>query len=187
MADLPLEVVARARSGDRGAAAEVLRQLHPCSPGSSASSSAFTHARRTPCRTRCWPCSKGCPRFAAGARLETWATAIALRIGRRMLKREQRDVPGEAPEGIYEVDFEERVELRRLLAALEQLSPRKRDAFVLMELFDFTAQEAGHALGTFANTAASRCRHARAELVALLTNSGGSVHQPSGLKEAHES
>lgn len=56
--------------------------------------------------------------------------------------------------------------LRRTLATL---SPKKRDAFVLMAIFELSAEEAGRALGTFANTAASRFRHARAELEARFT------------------
>jgi RNA polymerase sigma-70 factor (ECF subfamily) len=126
------------------------------------------------------------PSFRGDARIETWATRIALRTAWRMLKRERRAAPVEPPEETYEIDYVRRAELRRLLEALESLSPKKREAFVLMELFDFTAQEAGRALGTFANTAASRCRHARAELSALLTNSGGSLHQPSTMKEVPE-
>jgi DNA-directed RNA polymerase specialized sigma24 family protein len=55
--------------------------------------------------------------------------------------------------------------LQRALAAL---NPKKRSAFVLMEIFDLTAEEAGKALGVPANTAASQCRHARRELQAYL-------------------
>jgi DNA-directed RNA polymerase specialized sigma24 family protein len=51
--------------------------------------------------------------------------------------------------------------LQRALAAL---SPKKRDAFVLMEIFELSQEEAGRVLGVPANTAASQCRHARAEL-----------------------
>ena len=59
--------------------------------------------------------------------------------------------------------------MRRALAALD---PKKREAFVLMGIFELTAAEAGRALGTFANTAASRFRHARAELEAYLARRG---------------
>jgi DNA-directed RNA polymerase specialized sigma24 family protein len=53
-----------------------------------------------------------------------------------------------------------------LQRALADLTPAKRDAFVLMAIFELSAEEAGRALGTFANTAASRYRHAKAELEA---------------------
>jgi DNA-directed RNA polymerase specialized sigma24 family protein len=56
-----------------------------------------------------------------------------------------------------------------LRRALAKLAPKKRDAFVLMAIFELTAAEAGRALGTFANTAASRFRHARAELAAIVS------------------
>jgi DNA-directed RNA polymerase specialized sigma24 family protein len=52
--------------------------------------------------------------------------------------------------------------------ALDKLTEKKRDAFILMSLLELTAEEAGVALGIPANTAASRDRHARAELEALL-------------------
>jgi DNA-directed RNA polymerase specialized sigma24 family protein len=60
-------------------------------------------------------------------------------------------------------------ELRVLQRALSTLTARKRDAFVVMAIFELTADEAGRVLGTFANTAASRFRHARAELEAWFT------------------
>jgi RNA polymerase sigma factor (sigma-70 family) len=118
------------------------------------------------------------PSFAFRARLTTWAMKIAFREGRRHRARERREQPAaELPEATHEPDLESRLDAQRLLGALDQLTEKKRQAFVLMELLELTAEEAGRVLGTFANTAASRCRHAKEELRALLTNLPSSRHQ----------
>lgn len=118
--------------------------------------------------------SRGLGRFRGDtANPRTWALAIATRISYRLRRKEQRyqlvddgtldlEVFDLAPDAAAEL-----VMLRRVLASL---APKKRDAFVLMEIFELSAEEAGEALGTFANTAASRCRHARIELEARLKN-----------------
>ena len=69
-------------------------------------------------------------------------------------------------EGVFDLEPRAAAELAILQRALAVLSPKKRDAFVLMTIFELSAEEAGRVLGTFANTAASRCRHARVELQA---------------------
>lgn len=112
------------------------------------------------------------PGFRGESKRTTWALAIASRIGRRYLRREQRlrATPGElasVPDG-----FEGPArsgELLLLIQCLERLAPKKREAFILMAIFELSASEAGAVLGTFANTAASRFRHARSELHDLLS------------------
>jgi RNA polymerase sigma-70 factor (ECF subfamily) len=101
----------------------------------------------------------------------TWALAIATRIAYRLRRRESRYQlvdDGTVDVGVLDVEPVAAAELTMLRKALATLSPRKRDAFVLMAIFELSAQEAGGVLGTFANTAASRFRHARAELEARL-------------------
>ena len=61
-------------------------------------------------------------------------------------------------------------ELLLLIQCLERLAPKKREAFILMAIFELSAREAADVLGTFANTAASRFRHARSELHDLLSD-----------------
>jgi RNA polymerase sigma-70 factor (ECF subfamily) len=109
---------------------------------------------------------RGLDGFRGDASPRTWALAIATRVAHRLRRRETRYVATEAmPDvGCFDVDQRgaaELVALRRLLATL---APKKRDAFVLIAILELSAEEAGRVLGTFANTAASRYRHARAEL-----------------------
>jgi RNA polymerase sigma-70 factor (ECF subfamily) len=99
----------------------------------------------------------------------TWALAIATRIAHRLRRRESRYQlvdDGTVDVGVLDLAPAAAAELAVLRRALATLGPKKRDAFVLMAIFELSAEEAGRALGTFANTAASRFRHARAELEA---------------------
>lgn len=101
----------------------------------------------------------------------TWALAIATRIAYRLRRRESRYQlvdDGTVDVGVLDIEPVAAAELTVLRKALATLNPKKRDAFVLMAIFELSAQEAGRVLGTFANTAASRFRHARAELEAHL-------------------
>jgi RNA polymerase sigma-70 factor (ECF subfamily) len=114
---------------------------------------------------------RGLAGFRGDASPRTWALAIATRTAYRLRRKEARyvllddDAPGLA---CYDHASGDAAELVLLQRALATLAPKKRDAFVLMAIFELSAQEAGKALGTFANTAASRYRHARAELDAYL-------------------
>lgn len=102
----------------------------------------------------------------------TWALSIATRVAYRLRRREARYQlvdDGVLDVEVFDVASAAAAELVVLRRALATLSPKKRDAFVLMAIFELSAEEAGRALGTFANTAASRYRHARAELEARFT------------------
>lgn len=122
----------------------------------------------------------GLPRFRGEAHPRTWALTIAARTAVRMRRRDRRHEPSEdlADLAVFDTDQRGAAELTMLRRALASLAPKKRDAFVLMALFELTAEEAGRALGTFTNTAGSRYRHARAELEAFLAR-----HDPIGKKE----
>jgi RNA polymerase sigma-70 factor, ECF subfamily len=110
------------------------------------------------------------PRFRGEASLATWALKIATRTAIRYARRERRyrpeldvDVSSVAPD-----DTAAGAELVLLARTLRELHPKKRVAFVLMAILDCSAIEAAEVLGTNANTAASRFRHARAELQHLI-------------------
>ena len=109
---------------------------------------------------------RGLARFRGEANPRTWALAIATRTARRVRRREARYVAVEDAAELAELDVAPAAaaELVVLQRALATLAPKKRDAFVAMAIFELSASEAGKVLGTFANTAASRYRHARAEL-----------------------
>jgi RNA polymerase sigma-70 factor, ECF subfamily len=118
---------------------------------------------------------RGLGSFRGDASPRTWAITIAMRTARRVRRRERRHVAVEEIDpAVFDVDVTAAAELVLLGRALAQLAPKKRDAFVLMSLLELTAEEAGRALGTFANTAASRDRHARSELGAYLRGQGAS-------------
>lgn len=128
---------------------------------------------------------RGLPKFRGEANVKTWAIAIAIRTARRTRQRESRHGltdDGNAEVAIFDTDQAGAAELVLLSRALDILTPKKREAFVLMGILELTAQEAGKALGTFANTAASRFRHACAELEAhlRLTETGGSAARTKG-------
>jgi RNA polymerase sigma-70 factor (ECF subfamily) len=117
--------------------------------------------------------ARGLAGFRGEASPRTWAIAIAMRTARRVRRREARHQPAEMtvePSG-FDVDAAAAAELVLLRKALDRLAPKKRDAFVLIAILELTAAEAARALGTFENTAASRYRHARAELEELLRDS----------------
>ena len=115
---------------------------------------------------------RGLARFRGDiASPRTWALRIATRIAGRLRRKEARYQlveDGTVDVGMFDLAPSAAAELVSLQRLLASLSPGKRDAFVLMAIFELSAEEAGRALGTFANTAASRYRHARAELQARL-------------------
>ena len=117
---------------------------------------------------------RGLPRFRGEASPRTWASTIATRIARRVRRKEARYVASDEPPeiAVFDTDLAGAAELHVLRAALDTLAPKKREAFVLMGILELSAEEAGRALGTFANTAASRYRHARAELEEYLLRRG---------------
>jgi RNA polymerase sigma-70 factor (ECF subfamily) len=118
---------------------------------------------------------RGLPKFRGDASVKTWAIAIAMRTARRVRRQNARHAGEEEAEiAVFDTDQTGAAELVMLQRALDVLSPKKREAFVLMGILELTAQEAGSALGTFANTAASRYRHACAELERSLTDPAGS-------------
>jgi RNA polymerase sigma-70 factor (ECF subfamily) len=110
------------------------------------------------------------PRFRGDASVRTWAIAIALRVARRVRHGASRRPPAvtDLEIAVFDTDLSGAAELAMLRRLLARLSPKKREAFVLMGILELTAEEAGRALGTSANTAASRYRHGRGELETYL-------------------
>lgn len=112
----------------------------------------------------------------------TWALTIATRTARRLRRKEARyqlSDDGQVDIHVFDLGPAAAAEMVTLQRALAALAPRKRDAFVLMAIFELSAEEAGHALGTFANTAASRFRHARAELLARFEKFDERAQEPA--------
>jgi RNA polymerase sigma-70 factor (ECF subfamily) len=164
------DLAVRARSGDAAARDELLRELYRAVRkhvfftlgGGALADDAVQEAMVAIYRAL--------PGFRGDANPRTWALTIATRAARRVRRREAPHAAGDEPDdvAVFDVDAAAAAELVLLGRALARLAPKKREAFVLMSLLELTAEEAGAALGTFANTAASRNRHARAELEQLL-------------------
>jgi RNA polymerase sigma-70 factor, ECF subfamily len=97
----------------------------------------------------------------------TWALTIATRTAYRLRAKEARYElveDGTVDVGVLDGEAAAAAELTMLRRALAALTPKKRDVFVLMAIFELSAAEVGSVLDIPANTAASQYRHARAEL-----------------------
>lgn len=104
--------------------------------------------------------------FRGDAKITTWALTVAIREARRQSRRWRRHQMDHVDEGIAGFSpAPPSATAAQVTTLLGELKPKKREAFLLMELFELTAVEAGEVLGVSANTAASRCRHARQELL----------------------
>jgi RNA polymerase sigma-70 factor (ECF subfamily) len=112
---------------------------------------------------------RGLDGYRGDANPRTWALTIATRTAGKIRRKEARYVVTEDVDStIFDADAAAAAEMVMLQRALATLSDKKRDAFVLMSIFELTAEEAGEVLATFANTAASRNRHACDELADYL-------------------
>jgi RNA polymerase sigma-70 factor (ECF subfamily) len=181
---LPAELavlVARANTGDAGARHELLTELYAAVRKHvyllvGAGPVADDAVQETMIAIH-----HGLPSFRGDSSPRTWALTIATRTTYRLRRKERRYVPVEEPgdAALFDLAPGAAAELALLQRALATLSAKKRAAFVLMAICELTAEEAGRALGTFANTAASRYRHARAELEAYLSRAG--VDESTGL------
>jgi RNA polymerase sigma-70 factor (ECF subfamily) len=164
-ADAWLDVARAAQQGDRNARDELLRYLY----GAVRKHVYFTIGggplADDVVQETMIAIHRGLATFHGDAHPRTWALTIATRYARRMRAKDARHVPvDDLDVATFDVDETAAGEMVLLRRALARLSPKKREAFILISLLDLTAQEAGEVLSTFANTAASRDRHARAEL-----------------------
>jgi RNA polymerase sigma-70 factor, ECF subfamily len=117
---------------------------------------------------------RGLGRFEGRSSLRTWMFGIARRVARnhRPSPRAIAEAAGaETLEALPDVASKsplatlEAIEGARLLETLlAGLDPKKREAFILVELEQMTNLEAGVALGVNGNTMSSRVRAARQEL-----------------------
>ena len=169
------ELARRARAGEPAATGEQLRQLYAVVRKQIHFQIADAALAEDAVQDTMIAIHRGLPRFRGDANVRTWAIAIAARIARRARRRSSRHVvEAELDIAIFDTDATGAAELALLQRTLAHLAPKKREAFVLMAILELSAEEAGRVLGTFANTAASRYRHARSELEALLAARGES-------------
>jgi RNA polymerase sigma-70 factor (ECF subfamily) len=119
------------------------------------------------------------PSFEGRARFSTWVYRICCltmlkesRWHRRWLRRFTLTEDGELPEhadgGSSADDVLRHERARRLRAAIDRLSPKRRAAIVMRELEGLEIDEIATIVGANALTVRSRVRDARNELAALL-------------------
>jgi|SRR3954467_7816335 RNA polymerase sigma-70 factor (ECF subfamily) len=161
------ELARRAQSGDEGARDELLVELY-CSVRKHIYLVLGSRALvEDAVQETMFALYRGLPRFRGDASPHTWALTVATRVAHRLRAKEARYDLGEdgtADTTVFDAGPAEAAELALLQRALAKLTPKKRDAFVLMAIFELSAEDAGRVLEVPANTAASQYRHARAEL-----------------------
>lgn len=114
---------------------------------------------------------RGLPRFRGDAKLSTWIDRIAVRVVFHHLRGRRSHVPldlvGDVPgaEGTLEAQAHARDGLRRLYAALAELSPEARTAFALFAIDGRSIAEVAKLTGTSFVAAKCRIWRARRELV----------------------
>jgi RNA polymerase sigma-70 factor (ECF subfamily) len=120
---------------------------------------------------------RAAPKFDPRFSVRSWLIGIAFMMARRhrrSLRRSARRVSGwlqglieRAPETPDETFAVREVE-RRVVDAFERLTPKRREAFVLVAVEGSSGEDAAAALGIPLNTLWTRLHHARQELRAKL-------------------
>jgi RNA polymerase sigma-70 factor (ECF subfamily) len=106
--------------------------------------------------------------------LKTWIYSVTFGVVRNFRRRRSNRPAGDEPQVDAIADGAKHPEaiatqnqaMTLLQTILDGLDEDKREVFVLAELEEMTAGEIGTLLGISSNTAASRLRHARAEVQA---------------------
>ena len=160
----------RAVAGDRGALQALFRELFPLIHKHLSFVLGFSPMVEDAVQESMLRIYRALPGFRGDSSLATWALAIASRTAVKHAWRERRHQAEELDRAIADSIYgPERAacgaEMTLLVKALGQLTVKKRVAFVLFAILDCSATEAGDVLGTSPNTAASRYRHARQELL----------------------
>jgi RNA polymerase sigma-70 factor (ECF subfamily) len=120
-------------------------------------------------------------RFDGRVSSAAWLCGVALRLAarrRRSLHRLLRNLAafGRTTPRVDAVDPEREAsaqqEMRLFASALEQLTPKKREAFVLVEIEGLSAEDVADALGVPAATVRTRLYYARMELRTTMEEGG---------------
>ena len=122
------------------------------------------------------------PSYRGDARLSTYLHRIAVNVAYDHLRGRRRWVEStgapDAEELVEQVtpaledQVEARADLARLLALLDQLSPKKRIAFVLVAVEGYSLAEAAALVGARQEAVKQRALHARRDLLARLAATG---------------
>ncbi len=107
------------------------------------------------------------PRYRAGSNFFAWVCRITTNQVHDF--RRAYRMPVEAPEPIAQYDDERQQQLSRLQEALAVLTPKERDAIVLIDIEGYSSSEAASILGTLSVTVRTRAAYARKKLRAYLS------------------
>jgi RNA polymerase sigma-70 factor, ECF subfamily len=121
---------------------------------------------------------RGLPSYRGDARLSTYLHRIAVNVAYDHLRARRRWAETAAPSDAeataesvapaLEDQVAARADLARLLALLDQLSPKKRIAFVLVAVEGCSLAEAAALIGARQDAVKQRALHARRDLLARL-------------------
>jgi RNA polymerase sigma-70 factor (ECF subfamily) len=179
------DLAQRAVAGDRSALQSLFRALFPLVHKHLSFVLGFSPLVEDAVQESMLGIHRALPRFRGEAAITTWALTIASRIAARHARRERRHQAEELDRAIADSIYghdtaASAAEMQLLVKALGQLTVKKRLAFVLFAILDCSATEAGQVLGTSPNTAASRYRHARQELLDHLVPGAGGAGDDGG-------
>lgn len=110
--------------------------------------------------------------FRFRSKFSTWVFQVARNAGidaLRSRQRRERLLTAMEPRALEVSGGELRMEIEE---ALQTLTPKLREAFVLIEAFGFTYREAGRTIGVPEGTVKSRVYHAREQLVSWMSAEG---------------
>jgi RNA polymerase sigma-70 factor (ECF subfamily) len=114
------------------------------------------------------------PQFRGEASFGTWLHRIVVRLAYRHLRRQRRTTWDEVPEELAATTMSpehaarRQEELRRALAYLALLKPKKRVAYVLRVVEGMSFEEIGELVGANAPAVGQRVKHAQRELAAMV-------------------
>jgi RNA polymerase sigma-70 factor (ECF subfamily) len=131
---------------------------------------------------------RGLHAYRSEARLSTYLHRIAVNTAYDHLRGRHRWAEGEgSPDDDVLIEHRSppledqvaaRADLARLLALLDQLSPKKRIAFVLVAVEGCSLAEAAALIGAREDTVKQRALHARRDLLARLAAANGARRAP---------
>jgi RNA polymerase sigma-70 factor (ECF subfamily) len=131
---------------------------------------------------------RGLPTYRGEARISTYLHRVAVNTAYDHLRGRRRWADGaglpdaealvEPVSPTLEDQVAARADLARLLALLDQLSPKKRIAFVLVAVEGCSLAEAAALIGAQEDTVKQRVLHARRDLLARLAAATGSREAP---------
>jgi RNA polymerase sigma-70 factor (ECF subfamily) len=133
---------------------------------------------------------RGLPGYRNEAKLSTYLHRIAVNIAYDHLRGRRRapetdgsldDATPDEPLGpAVDDQIAARADLARLLALLDQLSPKKRIAFVLVAVEGCSLAEAAELIGDRVGAVKQRALHARRDLLARLAAATGETRPAKG-------